>query len=260
MRQLGEQHSNGVGRALPANSAERPIGRRSTRPGVLVVDDDYLVRVMLQYCLERHGFDVWLAGNGRDAINIYFEHREEIQLVLLAVSMPGLDGPQTMDALRSIDPGITACFMCNTNDYAKQELLDCGSALFVAKPFRLSDLANVLWGLTQTNPEVLLKWDRSHMTRERPAALAPSHLREKDEKVREKGGFPPGCLVSTTALRDRNPNSKPSLKPKRSGALAASGTLTQQAGSHAHACVGMPLQVEHPGCMNQPGCCLMTLL
>jgi CheY-like chemotaxis protein len=115
------------------------------RPGVLVVDDDHLVRIMVQLGLERNGFSVWLGRNGREAIDLYRRHTEEITLVLLAVRMPDLDGVQTLDFLREQYPQVMACFMRGDNDaYETEELLQRGAAYVIAKPFRLDDLANIL--------------------------------------------------------------------------------------------------------------------
>jgi CheY-like chemotaxis protein len=86
--------------------------------GVLVVDDNRLVRTMVQLGLERDGFDVWLASNGRDAIHLYRALRDRIAVVLLDVHMPGLDGPATLDALRRLNPDVLVCFMSgDTGDY-----------------------------------------------------------------------------------------------------------------------------------------------
>lgn len=115
------------------------------KPGVLVVDGDRLMRIMLQLGLERNGFDVWLAPNGREAIDLYREHRENIAVVLLDVRMPGLDGPRTLDALRELDPEVPACFMSGDTGGSKPEALrQRGAAYVIAKPFLLNDLAAVL--------------------------------------------------------------------------------------------------------------------
>lgn len=113
--------------------------------GVLVVDDEHSVRTAVQLGLERNGFHVWLAANGREAIQLYRKHRECIAVVLLDVCMPGLDGPATLDALQELDPGVRACFMSgNTGEYKPDELLQRGAAYFIDKPFRLNDLVNIL--------------------------------------------------------------------------------------------------------------------
>ena len=115
------------------------------KPGVLVVDDEHLVRIMVQLGLERSGFEVWVAANGREAIKLYREHRQHITVVLLDIRMPGLDGPQTLDALREIDAAVMACFMSgDMGGYEPEKLLRCGAAQIIAKPFHLEQLVDVL--------------------------------------------------------------------------------------------------------------------
>jgi CheY-like chemotaxis protein len=124
---------------------------------VLVVDDEHLVRALLQLGLERDGFEVWSASNGREAIDLYREHRERIAAVLLDVRMPGLDGPATLAALRELSPEVRACFM--TGDpaaYDPERLQQHGAAYFIAKPFRLDELGDILRLLVQAVPADLL--------------------------------------------------------------------------------------------------------
>jgi CheY-like chemotaxis protein len=130
------------------------------RPGVLVVDDDHLVRIMVQLGLERKGFEVWSAPNGREAIDLYREHRDDFTVVLLAVCMPNLDGPATLDALRKLNPEVVVCFTTDdTAGYQPEELIRLGAAHVVVKPFLLEDLATILWTLTRGTPaEVVQSW------------------------------------------------------------------------------------------------------
>jgi CheY-like chemotaxis protein len=123
-----------------------------------VVDDDHLVRIMVQLGLERNGFEVWLAPNGCDAIELYREQREHIAVVLLDVRLPGLDGPATLDALRKLNPEVPACFMSGeTGDHEPEELIRRGAAYVIAKPFLLNDLANILRLLAHGAPVDLLR-------------------------------------------------------------------------------------------------------
>ena len=122
-----------------------PFGQFREKAGVLVVDDEHIVRSLVQLGLERAGFDVWLAANGRKALDLYREHRADIDVVLLDVRMPGLDGPQTLDALRELNPDIPACFMSgDTGAYEPSALLQRGAKCVIAKPFHLDELANIL--------------------------------------------------------------------------------------------------------------------
>jgi CheY-like chemotaxis protein len=128
-----------------AAEGERTVRELHEKPGVLVVDDEHLVRIMVQLALERNNFDVWLASSGREAIHLYRKHRDRIDVVLLDVCMTGLDGPQTLDALRELNPKVLACFMSSdTARYESDELRQRGTAHVIAKPFRLDQLANVL--------------------------------------------------------------------------------------------------------------------
>jgi CheY-like chemotaxis protein len=128
----------------PDEEGEPTAPRSHEKPGVLVVDDEPLVRILLQRGLERDGFEVWLAANGREAIEVYREHRDQIDVVLLDVRMPGLDGPQTLDALRELDPEVRACFMSgNPGAYDPEELLRRGAEV-IAKPFHFDELTTLL--------------------------------------------------------------------------------------------------------------------
>jgi len=123
-----------------------PVSQRcDKRSGVLVVDDDHLVRIMVQLGLEREGFEVWLASDGREAIQLYRRHREHVSAVLLDPCMPGWDAPATVDALRKLNPEVLVCFMSgNADNDELEELRQRGAAHVITKSFLLNELANVL--------------------------------------------------------------------------------------------------------------------
>lgn len=126
--------------------------------GVLVVDDDKLVRIMIKLGLERNGFEVWLATDGREAIELYRDQREQIAVALLDVRMPGLDGPATLDALRALNPDLPSCFMSgDLGSYEPEELLQRGAAHIIAKPFQLDHLVDILRLLVRDVPADLVQ-------------------------------------------------------------------------------------------------------
>ncbi len=117
------------------------------KPGVLVVDDDDQVRQLLGLVLERAGFAVWFAGNGRAAVEFYRLNRASIDAVLLDVRMPGLDGPATLAALREIDPEVPALFISGDGgEHGPQALLGLGAAGVLQKPFDLAELCRTVRG------------------------------------------------------------------------------------------------------------------
>jgi len=113
--------------------------------GVLVVDDEGGLRGVLDVGMRQEGFAVWLAANGREALDLYRRHRETIDVVLLDVLMPGLDGPQTLAALQALNPQIRSCFMSgDLGSYTEERLRGLGAAAILQKPFRLAEVAQVL--------------------------------------------------------------------------------------------------------------------
>jgi CheY-like chemotaxis protein len=130
-----------------------PAAPPDRKPGVLVVDDEHVVRVLVQLALERSAYAVWVAASGWEAVRLYRRYRERIAVVLLDVCMPGLDGPETLAELRAINPDLRACFMtAYAGAYEPAELLRHGAACVIAKPFRLDDLTRTLGGLIPGAP------------------------------------------------------------------------------------------------------------
>lgn len=125
-----------------------PAKRRC--PGILVLDDEELVRSLLRTSLQGSGFKVWLAATGREAIKLYREHLAAIDLVLLDVQMPDLDGPDTLVALRAINPQVKCCFLTgDMGNYSERQLRRMGARRVFTKPVRLTRLVRSLDELTR---------------------------------------------------------------------------------------------------------------
>jgi DNA-binding response OmpR family regulator len=136
-------------------SIERPSSDWSEsprRPVILVADDDDSVRALLERGLEQAGFEVWAVRNGQEAVALYRQRGTEIDLVLLDVRMPELDGPHTFAALRRENPGVRCCFISgHSGVYTREDLLSMGAEYFFRKPFSLQDLAARIHELVHTN-------------------------------------------------------------------------------------------------------------
>lgn len=102
---------------------------------VLVVDDEPAIRTLLDFALRQGGLTVRLAANGREAVSLYKESATEIDLVLLDIRMPGLDGPETLAALRLVDPQMRCCFLSGQScQYGSEALLGLGALRVFEKP------------------------------------------------------------------------------------------------------------------------------
>jgi CheY-like chemotaxis protein len=136
--------SNVRAKAKPVESATATTSKPHT-PGVLVVDDDLTVRMMLDMGLRRNGFTVWQAADGQEGLDVYARHSHAIDVVVLDVRMPGLDGPQTLAGLHNLNPQIACCFISGEiGKYTPEDLLALGASHFLKKPFSLAEIPDVL--------------------------------------------------------------------------------------------------------------------
>jgi CheY-like chemotaxis protein len=145
-------------------------------PVVLVVDDTECVREVLQAGLRPRGFDVHVARDGREAIELYHALAQEGRsaTVVLDVQMPGLDGPLVLSALRAMDPRVRAYFMTgDPGGYGVDELLSAGARRVFAKPI---DIAEVAGELRRVEPDA-----EREVTRADPARPIPGGLATTDE-------------------------------------------------------------------------------
>ncbi|HEY5805098.1 MAG TPA: response regulator, partial [Lysobacter sp.] len=113
---------------------------------VLVVDDDIRNIFALSSVLERHGMTVATAGNGRDAIAKVGDG-SELDLVLMDIMMPGLDGYDTMRAIRAQPDRRTLPIIALTAKAMKgdrEKCLEAGASDYLAKPVVTDQLLGVL--------------------------------------------------------------------------------------------------------------------
>jgi len=123
---------------------ERAVPIRTVTGGIetiLVVEDDQAVRNMIANVLGPQGYSVLEAGNGDEAMRVYREHRERVDLMLLDVVMPVRNGLEVLSEVLAIDPGMRAIFM---SGYAGDIVLDKGveseTVDFIEKPLSIPKL------------------------------------------------------------------------------------------------------------------------
>lgn len=146
---------------LTANSAEAPapsreMGLYATRqeePGLLIAANHSLYRRALERWFREHGFVVWTAADGWEAVQLHKVHANEIAIALLDVSMPMLDGKGTLAALKHEAPTIRCCFMtANLSETSGAELLALGADIVFEKPLLLRETTAAIWGLIGSSP------------------------------------------------------------------------------------------------------------
>lgn len=140
---------------LPVNAADEesqglPPSDLYDKGTVLVVDDQEVVREVNKRILEAAGFNVLLAADGQEGVELLQSHRDEILVVLLDLSMPNMSGEETYEELKRIRGDLPVLFY---SGYHEEELAsrftDEGLAGFIQKPYRGADLIAKLHEVAQ---------------------------------------------------------------------------------------------------------------
>jgi len=134
--------------SLEKEAPERaaPVSEKASLSGtILLVDDDENVRELSRKMLERIGFTVLLAGDGREAIEVFSENADSISCVVLDIGMPRMRGTETLRKLRSLNDDVRVILSSGyTQDLLENEFRDCPPDAFMRKPYAPSDLRRKL--------------------------------------------------------------------------------------------------------------------
>jgi PAS domain S-box-containing protein len=112
---------------------------------VLLADDEESIRSLGRKLLERVGFDVLVARDGREALDLFGQNLGRIRLVVLDMTMPRLDGEACYRELRRLNPDVKVIM---SSGYNEQEVISHfigqGLAGFVQKPYKSADLIGII--------------------------------------------------------------------------------------------------------------------
>jgi PAS domain S-box-containing protein len=117
-----------------------PLARGSET--ILLVDDEEMIQEVARFMLEKLGYHVLIAGSGQEAIDRVAEKGEAIDLVVLDLIMPGVDGSAAFDRIREIRPRMPVLLASGyAIDGQAAQILERGCNGFLQKPFHISDLS-----------------------------------------------------------------------------------------------------------------------
>jgi two-component system nitrogen regulation response regulator GlnG len=110
---------------------------------ILVVDDEPEVRLVLTEFLESRGYEVTAASSGAEAISLVDAVKPHV--VLLDVTMPEMDGIETLKRLAAANPGLPIIMVtANADVDVTSRLLAMGAADYIPKPFDLEYLGQAV--------------------------------------------------------------------------------------------------------------------
>lgn len=139
---------------LPANdepAAPDPPSEMHLEKGsgtILLVDDESLVIDVGIPLLENLGYTVLSANSGREALEIYKSRHDAINLVILDMIMPDMDGTETFDQLKAFDADVNVLLSSGYSlDEKASQILERGCRGFIQKPFNLQELSQKISAL-----------------------------------------------------------------------------------------------------------------
>jgi CheY-like chemotaxis protein len=112
------------------------------RGHILYVDDETMLLEVGSELLEMVGYKVQTADSGKKAVDIFQRDKDEIDLVLFDMIMPGMNGGELFDKLKEIRPDIKTILSSGYSiDGQAQEIMERGCDGFIQKPFDVKNLS-----------------------------------------------------------------------------------------------------------------------
>jgi signal transduction histidine kinase/CheY-like chemotaxis protein len=121
----------------------------ASRGTILVSDDDEMVRNSLIIQLQQAGFNVLGAANGKKAIRLFIDHKDEINLVILDLLQPLRNGREIYEVIYKNLPRLPVIFISgDTNNLLSPEILARPKVTFMAKPLVIEDFMTLVENMT----------------------------------------------------------------------------------------------------------------
>ncbi len=107
---------------------------------ILVVEDEQSIRTIIEYALQEAGFTVVTTARGDDALEVFA--REDVDLVILDIMLPGLDGLEVCRRIRATDATPIIMLSARGEELDKVLGLELGADDYVTKPFSPRELVS----------------------------------------------------------------------------------------------------------------------
>jgi two-component system, cell cycle sensor histidine kinase and response regulator CckA len=121
--------------------SEKPINDRAT---LLIVEDEDLMLRLLEKYFSRHGYDVLVASDGEQAVDVYHDCKGRIDAVLLDSGMPKTGGENVFYKMKYENAALKVVMASGYLDPEQRDALEfAGVTRFVTKPYRLDELLAV---------------------------------------------------------------------------------------------------------------------
>lgn len=108
--------------------------------GILVADDDETILGLINEALSVAGYNVYTARDGLTALNIFKEVQDIVDLALIDIEMPGMDGRELISELRSLSKNVKIIVSSGYDETTALRGINPLPEAFIQKPYKLSTL------------------------------------------------------------------------------------------------------------------------
>jgi CheY-like chemotaxis protein len=139
--------STAEGERMSVDSAPTDIKGTET---VMIIDDEESIVRMLTDVLSHNGYTVVSETSANEGIKLFEKKKDDVDLVLLDIIMPELNGVDVLGELKKINPDIKVLLASGYNKMDQNEdLIEKGASGFISKPFRIFELLKRIRGLLE---------------------------------------------------------------------------------------------------------------
>ncbi|MCU0622384.1 MAG: PAS domain S-box protein [Gemmatimonadaceae bacterium] len=140
------------GAVTPSAPAAPAIPDLAVGGTILIVDDDEGVRHVARTLLQRRGFTVLLAEDGREGLERFRAAGDDLRGVLLDLTMPVMGGAEALAAMRVERPDVPVLLMSGYTEHELQQTFAGRASGFLQKPFRAQELYAAIGAMLEPTP------------------------------------------------------------------------------------------------------------
>jgi PAS domain S-box-containing protein len=124
---------------------DRALETATGNETILLVDDEAMIRDVGSQMLQKLGYTVHTAESGGRALQMFQQQQPAFDMVILDMVMPGMNGSETFDRLKRLDPGVNVLLSSGYSiDGQASEILSNGCSGFIQKPFGVEQLSTTI--------------------------------------------------------------------------------------------------------------------
>ncbi|MFX1534182.1 MAG: PAS domain S-box protein, partial [Promethearchaeota archaeon] len=135
---------------LPAADQPVPEKKEEKQPllghgeTILIVDDEDIVRVLLERLVKRFGYNAMTARDGQEALDIYQAHKDAIDVIILDLIMPKLSGTMLMEKIIEINPEVRVIISSGHSDDELSDGILAYAKAYLTKPYTAEEVVKVI--------------------------------------------------------------------------------------------------------------------